>query len=70
MFFHRPSGVLIALITGFLVSASFSHAAGPSFSVSFPRNRSEKPLDGRIFLRAEYSHRDPIRSTEHSDVTL
>ena len=50
MFFHRPSGVLIALIIGFLVSASFSHAAGPSFSVSFPRDRSEKPLDGRIFL--------------------
>jgi hypothetical protein len=50
MFFHRPSGVLIALITGFLVSASFSHAAGPRFSVSFPRDRSEKPLDGRIFL--------------------
>src|ERR1700682_1444283 len=49
MFFHRPSGVLIALITGFLV-ASFSHPAGPSFSVSFPRDRSEKPLDGRIFL--------------------
>ena len=50
MFFNRPSGVLIALITGFLVSASFSPAAGPSFSVSFPRDRSEKPLDGRIFL--------------------
>ena len=49
MFFHRPSGVLIALFTGFLV-ASFSHPAGPSFSVSFPRDRSEKPLDGRIFL--------------------
>src|ERR1700731_365088 len=50
MFFHRPSGVLIALIIGFLVSASFSYASGPSFSVSFPKSRSEKPLDGRIFL--------------------
>ena len=27
-----------------------SHASGPSFSVSFPKSRSEKPLDGRIFL--------------------
>ena len=31
-------------------SASFAHAAGPTFSVSFPKARSGKPLDGRIFL--------------------
>ena len=41
--------ILVALITGILISAP-SHAAGPSFSVSFPKSRSEKPLDGRIFL--------------------
>jgi hypothetical protein len=50
MFFHKRSVILIVLITGLLVSPSLSHAAGPSFSVSFPRNCSEKPLDGRIFV--------------------
>src|SRR6266403_2126824 len=50
MFLRRRSVVPVALITGLLVSASFSYASGPSFSVSFPKSRSEKPLDGRIFL--------------------
>ena len=50
MFLHKRGGILVVLITGLLVSASFSHASGPSFSVSFPKSRSEKPLDGRIFL--------------------
>ena len=49
MFFPKRSVVLVALITGFLVSLP-AHAAGPAFSVSFPKARSEKPLDGRIFL--------------------
>ena len=49
MFFHKRSAILVALLVGLLVSA-LSHAAGPSFSVSFPKSRSEKPLDGRIFL--------------------
>ena len=48
MFFRRRSVILVALITGLLISAS--RASGPSFSVSFPKSRSEKPLDGRIFL--------------------
>ena len=50
MFFRRRSVILVALITGLLASTSISHASGPSFSVSFPKSRSEKPLDGRIFL--------------------
>jgi hypothetical protein len=50
MLFHTRSAILIALITGLLVFASPSYAAGPTFSVSFPKTRSEKPLDGRIFL--------------------
>ena len=47
---HKRSVILFALITGLLVSAPFSYAAGPSFSVSFPKSRSQQPLDGRIFL--------------------
>ncbi len=35
MFFHKSAVVLAALITGLLVS--LAHAAGPSFSVSFPK---------------------------------
>src|SRR5258705_13517827 len=50
MFLRRRSVAPVALITGLLVSASFSYGSGPSFSVSFPKNRSEKPLDGRILL--------------------
>ena len=50
MVFHKRSVILVALITGLLVSDSFSHASGPSFLVSFPRNHSEKALDGRILL--------------------
>ena len=50
MFFHRRGVILVAFIAGLLVSSSFSHASGPSFSVSFARSRSDKPLDGRIFL--------------------
>ncbi len=49
MFFPTRSVIFLALIAGVLVSAPL-HAAGPSFSVSFPKSRSEKPLDGRIFL--------------------
>ncbi len=48
MFFHKRSAILVALLAGLLVSSSY--AAGPTFSVSFPKSRSEKPLDGRIFL--------------------
>src|ERR1700690_828927 len=48
--FSRRRSVLVALVTGLLLSACFSHASGPSFSVSFPKSRSEKVLDGRIFL--------------------
>ena len=50
MFFQRRRVVLVALIIGLMLSASFSYASSPSFSVSFPKSRSEKPLDGRIFL--------------------
>ena len=50
MFFSKRSVIFFALMTGILISAPFSHAAGPSFSVSFPKSRSEKPLDGRIFI--------------------
>ncbi len=39
-----------ALITVILMTAPVVHAAGPNFSVSFPKTRSEKPLDGRIFI--------------------
>ena len=49
MLFQRRRVVLVALIIGLIVSASFSYASS-SFSVSFPKSRSEKPLDGRIFL--------------------
>ena len=50
MFFHKRSVILVAFITGLLFSALLARAAGPSFAVSFPKVRSEKPLDGRIFL--------------------
>jgi len=50
MFFPTRTVIFLALIAGVLVSAPLLHAAGPSFSVSFPKSRNEKPLDGRIFL--------------------
>jgi hypothetical protein len=50
MFFHQRSVILVAFITGLLFSAPLARAAGPRFAVSFPKVRSEKPLDGRIFL--------------------
>src|SRR5579862_3217516 len=50
MSFAKRGATLFAFITCILVSAPFSHAAGPRFSISFPQARSEKPLDGRIFL--------------------
>src|SRR5450631_962211 len=53
MLVRRRAVLLSALITlGLLVSASVAHAAGtgPSFSVSFPKSRSGRALDGRIFL--------------------
>ncbi|HLO05574.1 MAG TPA: hypothetical protein VK198_02955, partial [Terriglobales bacterium] len=50
MFFPTRSVIFLALIAGILVSAPLLHAAGPTFSVSFPKSRNEKPLDGRIFL--------------------
>ena len=50
MFSPKRSVALIALIAGFFVSAPRARAAGPVFSVSFPKMRSDKPLDGRIFL--------------------
>jgi hypothetical protein len=41
--------LIFALI--FTLSLGFARAAdGPVFSVSFPKGRSEKPLDGRIYL--------------------
>ncbi len=48
MFVPKRSAILVALIAGLLVSSS--HAAGPAFSVSFPKSRSEKPLDGGLLL--------------------
>jgi len=50
MLFSKRSVIFLALMAGILISASFSYAAGPSFSVSFPKARSEKSLDGRIFI--------------------
>src|SRR6478672_5779971 len=50
MFFPTRSVIVLALIAVILFSAPLSNAAGPSFSVSFPKSRNEKPLDGRIFL--------------------
>ena len=50
MFFSKRSVSFLALMAGILISASLSYAAGPSFSVSFPKSRSEKALDGRIFI--------------------
>src|SRR5678809_1187573 len=50
MFFSKRSVIFLALMAGILVSPRISRAAGPSFSVSFPRTRSEKALDGRIFI--------------------
>src|SRR6185312_16167443 len=50
MFFSKRSVIFFALIIGILISAPVSHAAGPSFSVTFPESRSSKPIDGRIFL--------------------
>ena len=50
MFSPRRTVALAGLITGFLVSAPRARAAGPVFSVSFPKMRSDKPLDGRILL--------------------
>jgi hypothetical protein len=50
MFSPKRSVILVAFITGLLFSAPLARAAGPSFAVSFPKVRSEKPLDGRIFL--------------------
>src|SRR5271165_34241 len=49
MFLHKRSAIVFAFITG-LLAVPLSYAAGSSFSVSFPQVRSEKPLDGRIFL--------------------
>jgi hypothetical protein len=41
---------LLAVLV-FSLSLSFARAAdGPTFSVSFPKTRSEKPLDGRLYL--------------------
>lgn len=41
---------ILAVLTAFFF-LSFAYAAeGPSFSVSFPKSRSEKPLDGRVYL--------------------
>ena len=42
MFLHKCSAILVALLAGVLVSPA--HAASPTFSVSFPKSRSEKPL--------------------------
>ena len=42
MFFHKRSVILVALLTGLLFSGHLAHAAGPSFSVSFPKARSEQ----------------------------
>src|SRR6476469_1163706 len=50
MFFPTRSVIFLALIAGILASAPPAHAATPTFSVSFPKARSEKALDGRIFL--------------------
>ena len=50
MFFHQRSVILVGFITGLVFSPPLLHASGPSFAVSFPKQRSEKPLDGRIFL--------------------
>jgi hypothetical protein len=51
---------LQTLLKGAVVSADIERD-GATQSIS---------LDGRIFLRAENSHLNPIRSTEHSDLTL
>jgi hypothetical protein len=50
MFFYQRSVILVAFITGLVFSPPLLHASGPSFAVSFPKKRSEKPLDGRILL--------------------
>src|ERR1700690_2268854 len=49
MFLHKRSVIVFAFITC-LFAVPFSYAAGSSFSVSFPKSRSEQSLDGRIFL--------------------
>ena len=56
MFLHKRSVILFAFITG-LFAVPFSYAAGSSFSVSFPKSRSEQPLDGRIFFFSRTTRR-------------
>src|SRR5215475_12938758 len=48
----------LALAAFVFISESSFAADGPSFSVSFPKARSEKPIDGRILL---------VLSTDPSD---
>jgi hypothetical protein len=67
MFFPTRSVIVLALIAVILFSAPLSNAAGPTFSVSFPKSRNEKPLDGRIFLLLST---DPFRRTAHADRRL
>ena len=50
MLFPKRGVIRFAFMIGVLASALVAHAAGPSFSVSFSKDRSEKPIDGRIFI--------------------